>query len=502
MSMEFLPKKERDRSRLLFVGLGLFLVVDLAVLATSYWLSYQLAEDAVTINLAGRQRMLSQRMVKTLLQLKHAESPQGRQQALTELRLTFTLFDSTLHSLHHGGIAVGGDSLPVKVAPLRIEPALALIDETEVLWHPYRERVQSLLYMTEPSPETIDAAIGQASSANLELLELMNTLTTALEESAVAKTSRIRVLQIVTFSLAVLSFAHIILLMRRQLRRASRHRDSLNRIIHKINAGILVCDEHQIVRAANQSAGTLFGYEAQDLIGMREGDLLSLQDNVLYGRRQDGSLFHAEAQSRELELDKSTVKLNTIADVSQQRSMEKTLSHLAYHDALTGLPNRLLFDDRLQQSILSARRRNSRLAVLFVDLDKFKQVNDNHGHHAGDVLLKEIGFRLRSCLREEDTVSRFGGDEFGILLNAISDKDDCTRIVTTLLETLRASLLVEGAMLFPDASIGIALYPDDGQDEKTLLRCADQAMYSAKRNHSEHFAFYAGTAITRHTSNT
>lgn len=255
--------------------------------------------------------------------------------------------------------------------------------------------------------EKIVEAIALANTKNLALLELMNSLTTALEESAVAKTSRIRLLQIVTFSLAVFSFIHIILMMRRQLRKASRLKDTLNNIIHRINAGILVCDDKGIIKAANDSAGTLFGFDAADMIGMPGSQLLLLQENVLYGRRQDGSLFHAESQYRELTLDNATVRIKTVADVSQQRSLEKTLSHLAYHDALTGLPNRLLFDDRLQQSILSAKRRGGKLAVLFVDLNKFKQVNDNHGHHVGDQLLKEVAMRLRSCLREEDTVLAF-----------------------------------------------------------------------------------------------
>ena len=504
--MEFLPKKERDRSRLLYLAIGLFLLLDLSVLVTSYWLSYQIAEDAVTINLSGRQRMLSQRMVKTLLQLKHADNEQTSQDVLAELRLTFTLFDSTLYSLHRGGITIGSNNQPLRIAPIRIEPAQELIEQAEALWSPYRDKVQMLLHGAAlPSAEAIDAAIAEANASNLELLELMNSLTTALETSAVAKASRIRMLQMVTFALALLSFVQIILLMRRQLRRASKHRDSLNRIIHKINAGILVCGENNIVQAANQSAGVLFGYDAHDLIGKSGDQLLVLHDNVLHGRRQDGSLFQAEAQYRELTLDNATVRLKTVADVSQQRSMERTLSHLAYHDALTGLPNRLLFDDRLQQSIFSGRRRGTRLAVLFVDLDKFKQVNDSHGHHIGDLLLKEIGLRLRSCLREEDTVSRFGGDEFGILLSSITNREDCTRITTHLLETLRAGFLAEGVMLFPDASIGIAIYPDDGQDEKTLLRCADQAMYTAKRNSTSHFAFYANPdplPASRRTSST
>lgn len=490
--MEFLPKNDRDRSRLLYLAIGIFLLVDLTVLATTYWLSYQIAENATTINLAGRQRMLSQRMVKALLHLERASDHQERAEAMTELRLTFTLFDSTLQSLHHGGVTIGGDGQPVKISAIKTTSAQMLLNQAEKIWNPYRDRVQDLLHDSEiMTKEKIAEAVVLANTENLALLELMNSLTTTLEESAVAKTSRIRLLQIVTFSLAVVSIIHIILMMRRQLRKASRHKDTLNSIIHRINAGILVCDDKGNIKAANDSAGTLFGFDAADMIGMPGSQLLLLQENVLYGRRQDGSLFHAESQYRELTLDNATVRIKTVADVSQQRSLEKTLSHLAYHDALTGLPNRLLFDDRLQQSILSAKRRGGKLAVLFVDLNKFKQVNDNHGHHVGDQLLKEVAMRLRSCLREEDTVSRFGGDEFGILLTSISGQEHCTMVITHLLETLRAVFITEGIMLFPDASIGISLYPSDGDDEQTLVRRADEAMYAAKRNSTGHFAFYA-----------
>jgi diguanylate cyclase (GGDEF)-like protein len=501
--VEFLPKNDRGRFRLLYLAIGIFLLLDLVVLGAAYWLSYQIAENATTINLAGRQRMLSQRMVKALLHLDQASNHQQRAEAMAELRLTFTLFDSTLQSLHRGGVTIGGDGQPVKIAAIKTAPAQALINRAEKIWNPYRDQVQELLHDPEVmTKEKIAGAVALANRENLELLELMNSLTTALEESAVAKTSRIRLLQIATFTLAILSFINIILMMRKQLRRASRHKDTLNNIIHKINAGILVCDEHGTIKAANHSAGTLFGYEASSMIGMPRDKLLLLQDNVLYGRRQDGSLFHAESQYRELILDNATVRLKTVADVSQQRSLEKTLSHLAYHDALTGLPNRLLFDDRLQQNILSARRRGGKLAVLFVDLNKFKQVNDNHGHHVGDLLLKEIAMRLRSCLREEDTISRFGGDEFGILLTSIAGQEDCALVITHLLETLRAVFIAEGITLLPDASVGISMYPDDGEDEKILVRRADEAMYAAKRNSTCHFAFYAAVEDLSRISDT
>ena len=275
--MEFLPKNDRDRSRLLYLAIGIFLLLDLTVLATTYWLSYQIAENATTINLAGRQRMLSQRMVKALLHLERASDHQERAEAMTELRLTFTLFDSTLQSLHRGGVTIGGDGLPVKISAIKISSAQTLLNQAEKIWNPYRDRVLDLLHDSEiMTREKIAEAVVLANTENLALLELMNSLTTTLEESAVAKTSRIRLLQIVTFSLAVASLIHIILMMRRQLRKASRHKDTLNNIIHRINAGILVCDDKGIIKAANDSAGTLFGFDAADMIGMQGNQLLLL----------------------------------------------------------------------------------------------------------------------------------------------------------------------------------------------------------------------------------
>lgn len=489
--MEFLPKKNRDRTRLLFLAIGLFIMLDLSVLAVTYWLSYQIAENAVTINLAGRQRMLTQRMVKALLHLEQAKGHVQRTEALAELRLTFDLFDSTLQSLRLGGIATGGDGHPVKIAAITTSPAANLLSEADRTWTPYRQKVVTLLRSQDNlTQQNVSAAVIQASESNLKLLDLMNTLTFELESSAVSKTSRIRLLQIVTFTLAVMSFLQLILMMRRELHKTSKHKDTLNSIIHKINAGILVCEKDGRIRAANQSAGTLFGYEATEMIGLMQQDLLILQDDVLVGKRQDGSQFHAESQNRAFILDNAMVYLKTVADVSQQRSMEITLSHLAYHDALTGLPNRLLFDDRLQQSILSAKRRSGQLAVLFVDLNKFKQVNDTHGHHIGDLLLKEIAQRLRQSLREEDTVSRFGGDEFGILLASVSGRQDCELVVDSLLKAIGMPFTAEGITLAPGASIGVSLYPADGEDEKILVRRADQAMYQAKRDITCAYAYY------------
>jgi diguanylate cyclase (GGDEF)-like protein len=159
-------------------------------------------------------------------------------------------------------------------------------------------------------------------------------------------------------------------------------------------------------------------------------------------------------------------------------SLEK--EHQALHDALTGLPNRSLFHDRAQQAILAARRQRRRVAVLLLDLDRFKEVNDTLGHHVGDLLLKEIGPRLQGVLRESDTVARLGGDEFGVVLPEVADPAEVEAVAERIIAALRPPIVTETLRLDVEASTGIALYPDHGNDADTLLQRADVAMYVAK----------------------
>ncbi len=179
-----------------------------------------------------------------------------------------------------------------------------------------------------------------------------------------------------------------------------------------------------------------------------------------------------------------------LRDVSERRHHLAALEHQALHDALTGLPNRLLLNDRLEQSIRAAERDSASLAVLLIDLDRFKEVNDTVGHPAGDALLTQVGPRLRAVLRSVDTVARVGGDEFIVLLPAGGGPEDATRTAAKVLETLETPFDVEGHTFEISASIGIALYPEHGAAGPALLRAADVAMYVAKRS-SDGFAIYS-----------
>jgi diguanylate cyclase (GGDEF)-like protein/PAS domain S-box-containing protein len=177
-------------------------------------------------------------------------------------------------------------------------------------------------------------------------------------------------------------------------------------------------------------------------------------------------------------------------DVSAARAISLQLSHLAAHDSLTDLPNRMLLNDRLSQAIASARRQRHRLAVLFLDLDRFKKVNDTLGHGIGDGLLQSVAQRLVESVRRSDTVSRHGGDEFVLVLSRVDVADDAAASAQKVIEVLAVPLDVGGHQLQITASIGLSMYPDDGLNADTLIRNADLAMYRAKEHGRNVYQFY------------
>jgi diguanylate cyclase (GGDEF)-like protein len=163
---------------------------------------------------------------------------------------------------------------------------------------------------------------------------------------------------------------------------------------------------------------------------------------------------------------------------------------MAQYDALTHLPNRALFNDRLHQAIAAAQRNKAHLALMFIDLDKFKPVNDTYGHGVGDLLLKEVALRIQDCLRESDTAARIGGDEFVILLPAIETQQDASKVGEKIRLALNQPFELAGHTLKIGSSIGVAVYPQHGSDEKLLVKSADIAMYHAKQNGRNNVKIY------------
>jgi len=201
--------------------------------------------------------------------------------------------------------------------------------------------------------------------------------------------------------------------------------------------------------------------------------------------RSDGTTLPVSINATPLRDTHGTVvgAVTSFRDITEVRGFQEQLKYQALHDALTGLPNRTLLHDRLEQAILASRRNGEPLALLLMDLDHFKEVNDTFGHHYGDLLLQQVQPRLRNILRASDTIARLGGDEFAVLLLE-TDGSGAYRVAEKILEALSQPFLIEEHALLVEPSIGIALYPEHGEDTSTLLRHADISMYTAKRTHS------------------
>jgi diguanylate cyclase (GGDEF)-like protein/PAS domain S-box-containing protein len=253
---------------------------------------------------------------------------------------------------------------------------------------------------------------------------------------------------------------------------------------------------------ASDAIRSVLGYEPGELEGHDVMDFVHPEDHHLVRRflgsmspdqpsytfayralRKDGSEVWLETTSRAIAnpVDGRLDEIVSVSrDISERRRAEEQIEYQAYHDSLTGLPNRLLFRDRLTIALAHARRTGMPVAVMFLDLDRFKVVNDTLGHSPGDELLRIVAARLRSVLREGDTIARMGGDEFTILLTDIRDPDVAAGIAQKLLDTVAEPVRLEGHDLYVTTSVGIALYPADGETAEALLQSADSAMYRAK----------------------
>lgn len=227
---------------------------------------------------------------------------------------------------------------------------------------------------------------------------------------------------------------------------------------------------------------------------MHSGETYRIQED--YFTRKDGTMFPVSFVAAPLHRGgKVAGSVAAFQDITERRQAEERIRYMAHHDMLTGLPNRAMLTDRLNQALARAKRRSRQLAVMFLDLDRFKLINDTLGHDVGDELLKAVAQRLGESFREEDTVARIGGDEFVVLLNEITCGEDAALVASKLIKAVTSPVETGGHTLLVTTSIGIALYPTDGTDAVALLKNADIAMYQAKEGGRNGHRFFsaAGT---------
>jgi diguanylate cyclase (GGDEF)-like protein/PAS domain S-box-containing protein len=271
----------------------------------------------------------------------------------------------------------------------------------------------------------------------------------------------------------------------------------LEGIINTVADGIITVDERGLIQTFNPAAETIFGFNKAEVIGktvrilipdVLNADAREASDWIkrlaeaknLIGKKKGGEEFPVELSVREMQQGESLSFTGIVRDVTAQRAEEQRIFYMAHHDALTGLPNRHLFDDRVEEAFKRCHRHNEKMSLLFVDLDKFKPINDTYGHAAGDVVLKELARRMGQTIRATDTVARVGGDEFMVLLEELETAEEATDVASKIEAAVLAPIFYEGHRLTVGASIGIGVYPDDAKDISELMDFADQAMYHSK----------------------
>jgi len=284
--------------------------------------------------------------------------------------------------------------------------------------------------------------------------------------------------------------------------RERRDTDLASDIMSNATEGIVVYDRELRCQVWNRFMEQLTGLPAQEVLGKRasdffpvvgeqpidevlnrvlKGETVSLSETsyIVPGTERQGWISASYRPQHDTKGNVTGV-IGKVVDLTERKRAEQQMEYQSYHDALTGLANRRLFQEHLSLAIALAQRKRRPVAVLFLDLDHFKVVNDSLGHTLGDTLLREIATRLRSSVREGDVVARVGGDEFTIVLQELDKKEDAAAMAQRVLRVIAEPIEIDGQRLYITASIGITVYPDDGEDAETLLKNADNAMYRAK----------------------
>jgi diguanylate cyclase (GGDEF)-like protein/PAS domain S-box-containing protein len=303
-------------------------------------------------------------------------------------------------------------------------------------------------------------------------------------------------------------------------RQADSYKAQLAAIVESSNDAIVVKDLNGIITSWNAGAERIFGYHASEIIGCsisklippdRVGEETKIMSLIKSGKLADHfeTVRWAKGEKPiDVSVTVSPVKDVTgkiigaskvARDITQRKESQERIRYLAHYDPLTGLPNRTLFADRMRVAIGNAERYSFRLALLFIDLDRFKLVNDSLGHEIGDKLLKIVAGRMHSIVRRTDTVSRMGGDEFIVLLSQIEAPEDAARVAGKLIEVVSQPYIIELHELILTASIGISIYPDHSKEASSLLRNADASMYSAKEAGRNQYRFYSEESTFRAT---
>ncbi|KAF0204885.1 MAG: PAS/PAC sensor-containing diguanylate [Gallionellaceae bacterium] len=295
------------------------------------------------------------------------------------------------------------------------------------------------------------------------------------------------------------------------LEHATERLELFGKMFHGSGEAMLITDAHKNIVAVNPAFSEITGYSAEEVIG-KDPNILSSGKQTpdfyqtmwvslneagqwsgeIWNRRKSGEVYPEWLSIGVVKNSKGEVinYISLFSDITERKAAEQKIEFLAHYDSLTRLPNRALFSDRLKLALISAGRYEKKVGLLFLDLDKFKAINDTFGHFAGDLLLKSVAERLKSCVRDSDTVCRQGGDEFMILLPDADTRADVEMVAKKIISAMAGAHQVEGQELVITFSVGVSIYPDNAKDSEAMIKCADDAMYRAKELGRNNYQFY------------
>ena len=273
--------------------------------------------------------------------------------------------------------------------------------------------------------------------------------------------------------------------------------------------GIVVFAEDGAVFDVNPALCSIYGYTREHMLSLDAGDIIfgkgmslfeqmkaelrtkDLYQNETVDHDSHGAVFTIEVRGIRCVKGLSARYYLFVRDITERRKVQETLEYMAHYDILTGLPNRVFFYNRFAHAIAYAKRDMSKIALLFLDIDGFKEVNDLHGHNIGDMVLQGVAERLNQCVRESDIVARIGGDEIAVVLTKLADRRDAERVGRKIIGSISEPFTFEEIVCRVGVSIGIVVYPDDGKETEILLKKADIAMYQVKDSGKNDLRFYA-----------
>ncbi|MDF2183140.1 diguanylate cyclase [Neptuniibacter sp. CAU 1671] len=462
----------------LVIAICLFVLMDCTILGINVYITQMVERDALAINIAGRQRMLSQRLFKSLLLIHQTEQSQVYRD---ELNYTYNRFVTTLEGFSEGGIVFDGADNPVWIEPVHDQQVREILNTTWEILAPIQPLIESELAGNGTSRSLLQT-VQVVQADNLKLLDLMNSLTLRMEQLSRKKTQLIRQVQSIAMLVTLVNFFLIVRYLFLRARKAQTESRTLLDLIDNTSASLLLTDQQGKVVMTNRASQELFGLSPEQLAEMRWSELVTKTDGRDAIIDRDGQVIPVELKQRDVCLDGVNYRFNTLLDMSHVKEEHARLAYMANHDPLTGLVNRRVMFDRLELELRHARRLGSKLGVFFIDLNKFKAVNDNLGHKLGDELLVEIANRLQQTVRETDTVARYGGDEFILLMTGVSDEDQVNAMKRKLFAVFEQPFSLQGQLISQTASVGYACYPLDADNSADLIHVADQTMFAHKHS--------------------